>query len=72
MRINKRMAEYGATIVPDRANILHHCNTGALATVDIGTAIGVIYGECDSQSPLLLLTFHAHLLAVILLAFDVL
>ena len=44
VRINKRMAEYGATIVPDGANILHHCNTGALATVDIGTAIGVIYG----------------------------
>jgi len=30
------------------ANILHHCNTGALATVDIGTALGVIYGEAAS------------------------
>jgi methylthioribose-1-phosphate isomerase len=27
-----------------QANILHHCNTGALATVDVGTALGVIYG----------------------------
>ena len=42
--INKRIGEYGATVVKQGANILHHCNTGALATVDIGTAIGVIYG----------------------------
>lgn len=46
MAINKRMAEFGAEVVPTGANILHHCNTGALATVDIGTAIGVIYGAC--------------------------
>lgn len=45
VRVNKRMAEFGAALVPKGANILHHCNTGALATVDIGTAIGVIY-EC--------------------------
>ena len=47
--INKRMAEFGAEVVPQGANILHHCNTGALATVDIGTAIGVIYGAPDSS-----------------------
>ena len=46
--INKRMAEFGATVVPENANILHHCNTGALATVDIGTALGVVY-ECHEQ-----------------------
>ncbi|CEG39411.1 methylthioribose-1-phosphate isomerase [Plasmopara halstedii] len=46
--INKRLSEFGAAIVPTGANILHHCNTGALATVDIGTAIGVIY-ECHAQ-----------------------
>ncbi len=28
--------------MPDESNILHHCNTGALATVDYGTALGVI------------------------------
>jgi methylthioribose-1-phosphate isomerase len=42
--INKRMAAYGAQLVPDGATILHHCNTGALATVDWGTALGVIRG----------------------------
>ena len=41
--VNRRMGQYGAEIVPDGANILHHCNTGALATVDYGTALGVIF-----------------------------
>jgi methylthioribose-1-phosphate isomerase len=27
---------------PDEVTFLHHCNTGALATVDYGTALGVI------------------------------
>lgn len=41
--INRALAQAGAAIVPDGAQILTHCNTGALATVDIGTALGVIY-----------------------------
>ncbi|MFZ1039987.1 MAG: S-methyl-5-thioribose-1-phosphate isomerase [Anaerolineales bacterium] len=40
--INKRMAEFGAALVDDGDTIIHHCNTGALATVDWGTALGVI------------------------------
>ncbi len=40
--INKRLGEHGATLVQDGDTILHHCNTGALATVDYGTALGVI------------------------------
>ena len=40
--INKRMGDYGATLIKDGDTILHHCNTGALATVDWGTALGVI------------------------------
>ena len=39
---NIRMAEYGATLIEDGDTIVHHCNTGALATVDYGTALGVI------------------------------
>jgi methylthioribose-1-phosphate isomerase len=42
VEINKRMAEYGATLIEDGDTIIHHCNTGALATVDWGTALGVI------------------------------
>lgn len=40
--INKRMAHNGAELIDDGDTIIHHCNTGALATVDWGTALGVI------------------------------
>ncbi len=40
--INRRMAEHGATLIRDGDTILHHCNTGALAVVDWGTALGVV------------------------------
>ena len=46
--INRRMGFNGAEVVPDGANLLHHCNTGSLATVDFGTALGVIYA-CQEQ-----------------------
>ena len=39
---NHRMAINGMALVPNGAKIIHHCNTGALATVDYGTALGVI------------------------------
>jgi methylthioribose-1-phosphate isomerase len=42
VEINKRMAAYGAELIADGDTIVHHCNTGALATVDWGTALGVI------------------------------
>ncbi len=43
VRINKQMAEHGAALIRDGDTILHHCNTGALAAVDWGTALGVIH-----------------------------
>lgn len=39
---NLKMASFGAAELPDPATVIHHCNTGALATVDHGTALGVI------------------------------
>jgi methylthioribose-1-phosphate isomerase len=39
---NRRMGAHGAVLIKDGANILTHCNTGALATVDYGTALGVV------------------------------
>jgi methylthioribose-1-phosphate isomerase len=40
--INRRMGHCGAEVVAQKANILHHCNTGSLAAVDYGTALGVV------------------------------
>jgi methylthioribose-1-phosphate isomerase len=42
VEINQRLGQHGAALVQDGDTILHHCNTGALATVDYGTALGVI------------------------------
>jgi methylthioribose-1-phosphate isomerase len=39
---NRRMAQIGAMLIDDGDTIIHHCNTGALAAVDWGTALGVI------------------------------
>ena len=40
--INKAIARHALPLIPDKATIIHHCNTGSLATVDYGTALGVI------------------------------
>jgi methylthioribose-1-phosphate isomerase len=42
VEINRRMAAHGAALIEDGDTVIHHCNTGALATVDYGTALGVI------------------------------
>jgi methylthioribose-1-phosphate isomerase len=42
VEVNMRIGAYGADVVPPQANILTHCNTGSLATVDYGTALGVV------------------------------
>jgi methylthioribose-1-phosphate isomerase len=45
---DRRLADYGNQVVPERARILTYCNTGALATGGSGTALGVI--SCAHQS----------------------
>lgn len=39
---NEKMARFGADLINDGDTIIHHCNTGPLATVDVGTALGCI------------------------------
>lgn len=39
---NKAIGKHGATVIDDGDTILTHCNAGALACVDYGTALGVI------------------------------
>ena len=40
--LNRQLGSHGAEVVPQGARILTHCNAGALATVDYGTALGVV------------------------------
>ena len=40
--INTSMGAHGASLLPDPATVLTHCNTGSLATAGYGTALGVL------------------------------
>jgi methylthioribose-1-phosphate isomerase len=40
--INLALGGHGQELIPNQAAIIHHCNTGSLAAVDYGTALGVI------------------------------
>lgn len=42
LEMNLAIGRHGATLVPEGANVLTICNTGALATAGHGTALGVI------------------------------
>jgi methylthioribose-1-phosphate isomerase len=41
VRVNRAMGAWGASLLPDGARVLTHCNAGALATAGHGTALGV-------------------------------
>lgn len=40
--VNRALSLHGLPLIPERALVIHHCNTGSLATVDYGTALGMI------------------------------
>lgn len=46
--INREMGRYGATLLPDGARVLTHCNAGALATAGHGTALGVFRSAIEA------------------------
>jgi methylthioribose-1-phosphate isomerase len=43
----RAISAHGASVVPDSARVLTHCNAGALATAGYGTALGVIRGAVE-------------------------
>jgi len=42
VQMNKKIGEHGSRLIEDGDTVLTHCNAGSLATVDYGTALGVI------------------------------
>ena len=42
-QVCRQMGEFGAQLIRENSNLLTVCNAGALATVDYGTALGVMY-----------------------------
>ncbi|MBP7124968.1 S-methyl-5-thioribose-1-phosphate isomerase [Myxococcota bacterium] len=45
---NRAIGLHGASLIPDGATVLTHCNAGALATGGFGTALGVIRGAREA------------------------
>lgn len=62
IKTNQMIGKYGSEVIADGDTILTHCNAGALACVDYGTALGVIRAAfaqgkkinviCDETRPL--------------------
>jgi methylthioribose-1-phosphate isomerase len=44
----RAIGRHGASLVPERATVLTHCNAGGLATSGYGTALGVIRGAIEA------------------------
>jgi len=42
VEINRKIGKHGAELIKDGDVVLTHCNAGSLATVDYGTALGVV------------------------------
>jgi len=42
VEVNRKMGMYGSQLIEDGDVVLTHCNAGSLATVDYGTALGVV------------------------------
>ncbi len=45
---NRMMGRFGQELIPEKAQILTHCNAGALATAGYGTALGVIRAAVEA------------------------
>jgi methylthioribose-1-phosphate isomerase len=45
---NRRLGRFGQELIPAKAQVLTHCNAGALATAGYGTALGVIRAAVEA------------------------
>ena len=52
VELNRRMGQLGASLLPQKARVLTHCNAGALATAGYGTALGVIRAAVEQGNSL--------------------
>ena len=48
---NKKLGQFGATLLRSKRRLMTHCNAGALATAGYGTALGVIRALKESGTP---------------------
>ena len=46
---NRHIGDHGAALLDDGDTVMTHCNAGALATVDWGTALGIVYSAQEAD-----------------------
>lgn len=42
IEVNYAISNHAMSLVPDQVTFFHHCNTGSLAAIELGTALGII------------------------------
>ena len=47
LEVNRALSTHGAELVPEHAQVLTHCNAGALACVGYGTALGIVRAAAE-------------------------
>ena len=50
--INRSIGEHGQQLLPNKSSVITHCNAGALATAEYGTALGVFRAARESGKKL--------------------
>jgi methylthioribose-1-phosphate isomerase len=55
-KANRLIGNYGSKLIHDGDTVLTHCNAGALATVEYGTALGVIKAAWDQGKKIRVIT----------------
>jgi methylthioribose-1-phosphate isomerase len=53
VQMNKKIGEYGSELLNNGDRVLTHCNAGSLATVDYGTALGVVRAAWEKGKKIL-------------------
>jgi len=51
IEITRAIGRHGAALLPENAQVMTHCNAGALATGGYGTALGVIRAAVEGGNP---------------------
>lgn len=56
VEINKRIGRHGAELLGNDQTVMTHCNAGSLATVEWGTALGIVYSAQQQDKRLKVIT----------------
>lgn len=56
VRTNRQIGELGADLLESGQTVMTHCNAGSFATVDWGTALGIVYSAQEQEKDVRVIT----------------